>query len=486
MCVNNRVILNRYTGKDVFCSCGRCSSCLQSKADKRSTMIRFNTSPDMVQYFITLTYQNKYIPYILQSDISKFIDDETFVIPVYRDFTRRYFKTANGVELRDVPVSQPIAFSMSSDFKIKRRPADITFFKNKVRKLHPLRDIHADSGLYGYGDRIGVALFSDFQKFIKRLSAILSRQYGFSGKFSYFLVTEYGSSYSRPHAHIALSAPKTLPYYVLKSAVNKAWPYDSNDNRKCQIAKDISSYLASYVNSNTYVSPLLRYNDLFKTKYSFSKGFGALHPAFRLSKVLESAAKVDFTFDNKEYRSGCLISVTRSIPTYVINRLFPKFTGFTRTSDDAIIYVLSRCGYNNVFNALEGLSRSLGLNFHYDQLHSITNRILLKQKIYGNSQPYRYALDYVRVWNAYKAFQLKQNHLQHDGIFAFDNLGSVRPSVVGSWLGYLPLSVNEFNPNKYPFRVAYTDFKTSRYHLYDKSKKVKNHIYSQINFYNLF
>lgn len=89
MCTNKRFITNPYTGERLFVNCGHCPSCLQQKANKVAQRIRSSINDDDVVISLTLTYDNRFIPYVKRSDVE---NPNCYELPIYRDFEVRRFK----------------------------------------------------------------------------------------------------------------------------------------------------------------------------------------------------------------------------------------------------------------------------------------------------------------------------------------------------------------------------------------------------------
>ena len=90
MCINQRRIVNRYTGKSMYVNCGHCPACLQQKAAHRVSRIKFNNSDGFTTYLLTLTYARHNAPYILRDDAYKFSKGQLDSLNVYRDIKYRY------------------------------------------------------------------------------------------------------------------------------------------------------------------------------------------------------------------------------------------------------------------------------------------------------------------------------------------------------------------------------------------------------------
>lgn len=124
--------------------------------------------------FLTLTYRNDNVPYVLRSDLA----NQEHFLNVYRDydFFKGRMKSVSGPVL-NVPVEY------SDDFD-----------SNKLKGCRHLPH------------RVTVCLYSDIQKFYKRLRQNLFRHYGISLSFFFQLLRIW-----RPVAPCALSRVTLLP-----------------------------------------------------------------------------------------------------------------------------------------------------------------------------------------------------------------------------------------------------------------------------------
>lgn len=69
MCVNTHMIYNRYINQFLRVPCGKCPACQQLKSTHRANRIRNNIRVGQIMLFVTLTYQNAYIPFIYLDDL---------------------------------------------------------------------------------------------------------------------------------------------------------------------------------------------------------------------------------------------------------------------------------------------------------------------------------------------------------------------------------------------------------------------------------
>ena len=189
MCIYQRYIRNPYNGKYFFAKCGKCPACLQEKASKRTSRIRNHYRSGQTALFITLTYANIFVPYVRRSDLMRF----DFNVPVYRDASTRKNRIGKQYKfIKTIKRQTKVIANIDYENSINFPTAD-----NKVREVMRLPHIK-----HGPKDKIGVILYSDLQRFYKRLRVILQRKYQIFDSFSYFGCSEYGPSTCRPHFHI--------------------------------------------------------------------------------------------------------------------------------------------------------------------------------------------------------------------------------------------------------------------------------------------
>lgn len=446
VCTNVRRIFNHYVSKDVFVNCGKCPSCQQSKANARANRIRNNSSVDTVTLFVTLTYENGSIPYVLVEDLKNRVDE----ISVYRD--RKYYNgkiTYQGrVEIDKQIVHYEPDFDVSEMKRVKY-----------------------------YDDRVSVCLYSDLQKFYKRLRQDLYRVYHVEPKFSSFSCSEYGGRTQRAHFHLLLFIPKNQ-VETYRSAICKAWPYGNkyHSRRFVELVReDASSYVASYVNCGSSLSTFLKKNN-FRQKHSYSKGFGVSSQCFSLPSLLEKVNRGTFYYSKRISRDGVPTIVDFPIPKYVVNRYFFQFKGYSRLSLSEVYDVIQFPERLREFRQ--------ELDYSDDDLHKIIVRLKNDRDYYcrvtGNTL-YDYAIDYERVWRAYKSFAFKQSFKDvkfvSDFLEFYDNNNDYVNGIVRSWsLDSLDLPLDDYieDFNTFKYRVFLSNNLSELYHKKTKQKMVTN------------
>lgn len=343
MCVN-KIYVRDYLGRNRFGGfypCGHCHSCRQASANRRAVRIRSHHPKGYTCYFVTLDYSDRFVPYIRKSDIllsqpnqvvytkdnieklrTVYLNNDTsnLNIPVYRDWD--YYQTPRRrklEKLKDPQIDEvETPFYNWSDISDTLSTLCISA-KGKHRTFDD--------------DRIGVCYMPDLQKFLKRLRVKISRFFGKDLPISYYATFEYGSTFSRPHLHLAIWAPNShFTETTLRRLIFASWSYsDRYQEKVCVVARSCAKYLASYVNCSSTVSQFLQ--NEFPPKHSHSLGIGFDQDGFDLSTILDN-----FKNDTFEYhyiatdKYGRTYEYDLSLPSYVLYRYFPRIKGFSRLS----------------------------------------------------------------------------------------------------------------------------------------------------------
>ena len=77
MCEHSKYVHNKYIHKSILVSCGKCSACLQQKANARAQRIR-NHNDGRLCLFLTLTYDNRFV--------------DIFIMDIFRMFAHTTLK----------------------------------------------------------------------------------------------------------------------------------------------------------------------------------------------------------------------------------------------------------------------------------------------------------------------------------------------------------------------------------------------------------
>lgn len=463
MCINSRIIFNHYIRKAVRVSCGHCKECLQEKACRRANRIRNHSCFGDIALFVTLTYDPRFIPYVLRSEIQ-----ECGEVNIYRDASVRLYRGKEIVTNR-------------------RCILDSVFIPEYV----DLKGI--PSPRKSPSDYIGVCYYKDLQNFIKRLRINLDRDYPYDNiRLSFYSCSEYGSSSKRPHFHLLLFVKSDYAQKV-QSAIVKSWSFADRARtaQYVEVAKDAASYVASYVNCPFTDSSLLAY-DAFKAKHSYSKGFGVRLQCFSLASVLQKYRRGDLRYNVATFKDGVPCISSFPVPEYVINRFFPRFKGYFLLAPDEVrqLLLVPKCLFQEIASRFPLLSFSSQEQHEYIVLMSHVKERFMSELGWTSEQ---FDIDYpslfVGVWTMLKSHHFVDSFRDIGNVNSFydfyENANELVNGCVSSdLLDILPdLDRYQMNPNLRTDLVNRHWHFVELYEKLDKNKRIVNHAMSHSNHY---
>lgn len=327
-CLHPIKVFNKYTNDVIYVPCGHCYSCLKNKSN-RDTALAMNIASNFKYcYFVWLSYEDRYLPYLEVSSITP-IDDSrsnyTF-ISVDRDLC---IPVSNGKDriIRDVPFG--FAHSMTS-----------SEYQDIIVKSHGRYDFLRKSVVYprfeDCDNRIPYCNTSDCQKFLKRLRFHSKKKY--NEEIRFYGVSEYGPRTYRPHWHLLLFFNSDELASVIQQFVSESWSYGRTT---CELSRGGSaSYVASYVNSNVCLPTLYLQHKEIRARSFHSKGYGNNH-------VFPSQASIhEFDKVSSILLNGESISVNGKAKQIYPSRsykrtVFPRFTNLVRESSHSSAHLFS-------------------------------------------------------------------------------------------------------------------------------------------------
>lgn len=296
-CLNPQYIYNKYTHEHQYVSCGKCAACLSARADSLKQRLMLESQAWKYTIFFTLTYNDKYLPYINCYTLSVENIGECY-----------------DQELHDA-----------------------------LCECAPLVD--------AFSGNVPVPSKRDIQLFIKRLRKNVTKnekvpEHRF---LRYFVASEYGPTGLRPHYHGLLFTNSEWLSAYYSQAIGSAWSdYDPVTCKwsqygftRSEISKGASAaYCSAYCTVTTHLPRLLQHK-IFRPFQLYSK-----HPPLG-SHVLQAAqirAVVDNGFTHVTIEKPDT-GENQSIPLwrYLENQLFPKIKNYNKlTPDERIkLYTIS-------------------------------------------------------------------------------------------------------------------------------------------------
>lgn len=463
-----RRVRNKYTGDVFYVACGHCKACQQAKSFRRVRRIRDNVSNGYVALSVMLSYDRYSVPYVWRSDVEDLYNSQfrSGMVNVYRDSSVRLVRSHVGYNI--IPkrtlkkhdlAQQYCNFGNSSALDL---PCDLKRGKGKI----------------------GVLFYKDIQDFNKRLKINLQRNFNHDGKYSYFVTGEYGETTLRPHWHLLIFC-RCGDVKVFRSAIVKSWLFGNmRKERRIEIARNMASYVASYVNCGSDFPAFLSEN--FSPKCHFSQGFGCFQSCFSLDSLLSKIERGDMRRDipSRESPTG-FTSVL--IPKYVINRFFPIFKGCFRLDKSTLFDVLRSCGRCLLYPQ-KRYKELIDIDYTLDDYLGICIRLDNSYKRYYGScgkNHIDFAIDYIRAWTTYKSNVLMLNHCRidapplHERYYNLFELIDSQMGLKGYCIDDPIQDFIEVDPNHYKSVIENTARLVDYFDNLSKYKKVNNFVVSK-------
>lgn len=493
MCTNKKKVYNHYIQDFVYVDCGYCESCLQAKANMRANRIRNHAqSKGLVSLFVTLTYADKFVPYIRKSEIQ--IGKP---ISIYRNFERKKVNITTGSNYRTAYKNVPCGQIDSKELVFASESAANRYSQNLCSRNIILPTLRVNGKFDG--DRVGVCYFEDVKNFIKRLKINYERKYFERLPFSYYACTEYGETYRRPHIHMLAFVPNEYKQRTIDT-IYESWPYvDSHKPRvDVQVARNAASYVSSYVNCGSDFPLFLK--QWFRPKCSYSRNFGCDNVAFNFPNLLDSVERGDMSYVCSRILDGQPTAQRLPLPYYVIHRYFPKCKGFGRLSDSEIssavlspFTLLSKRFETGLTteelrkyavrlrNAFERCKRYFGKRTATEIQPNVSKPVLTD---YYFSR-YEFARLFPLVWNAYKSTIAKyaRNGLTGADLdyYYYDNIEDVYEAKINHNLGAPPSEII-YDSNFFPVNENRTAQLSDLYRKKKKQSRVSNFVMTDMGY----
>lgn len=323
------------SGKIVTFPCGRCIECVQKYQDDWTFRLSREYSSWKHCYFITMTYSDEHLPYVVLS------------VPKY------YVHTNDGVIIRDFPENID---------KLRDRITLLPVNKHLLRNRNNLNVfnayLHPDN--IEYGIPVPVVCRTDVQNWLKRLRESYVADYGERLRFKYFICSEYGPATFRPHYHALiftdLDVSEFNKYFVMpwrESFGNVHWRFRPVRWRAKDGVDSCMAYVAKYCSKpdfaeNPYVllgfapkpfrliSKFIGYDYFFYLMRRIQSYFRINPDGKYMSKdFFEHLDSVFNIYDGKYWHR---------IPRYYIDKFFPQIVEY-RSVIKKKVYERNICTY---------------------------------------------------------------------------------------------------------------------------------------------
>nr|DAQ67248.1 MAG TPA: Replication associated protein [Microviridae sp.] len=352
-CQYRSFITNKYNGARIAVDCGQCDYCIHKKAQKASMRVKTAGSAFKYSYFVTLTYDNEYIPLmsckVLHSDYDDVVGisgDIHFGHEYHKYIPVSEYQCDDNSMLRHIFFEQ-VQGTVPFDREIKEYvPVKDNWFlsmdaiRSFIDKTQTVdKTDYSASEQYGRDNLIPFLNYVDVQNYIKRLRKYLYKQLGSYETLHFYAVGEYGPVHFRPHYHILLFTNSEEVSKVLRYCHNKSWKFGRSD---FQIARGgASSYVSSYVNSLSSAPLLYRSCRAFRPRSRASLGFFEKGCDFVEGEdpYAQIEQKIDSVVNGRVYNFNG-VSIRSTPPISYIRTLLPRFSSACNDDSTSITRIL--------------------------------------------------------------------------------------------------------------------------------------------------
>lgn len=498
MCVNQKFIKTKY-GKTILAKCGKCEACLQEKADKRASRIRNNSNGKMV-LFVTLTYRNNQIPWI---DLHELKNTEPISV-FHGDVDSDLYYNVDANEL----IEDKGLLGTHEKWDRYRQFKHINIYRSSrlnhagslIHEKVALQDIYLPYPScdevsfkplkHAARNKVGICYYPDFQDFMKRLRVNISRKNEYKNLLlrNFYVCSEYGPTTCRPHFHaLIFTSNESDEFEHWKAALCEAWPYADyyRTANYVEVAIDCAKYVSSYVNCSASVPSVLAQHSRLRPCHHYGKDFGVALEHLSITKIFEAFDRGDMHYDRTILENGVLSVVRVLLPKYAIHRYYPKFKGYSRLTAGAIERICLRPSSIYEYADYLGYTRD-----NAAQIETMLRHKLQYAVTHGLNK-FDYARCYSHIYDVF-ASNLYRDSFENivspaDFFQLYDNIKNYyNAEVLSPTLDNLMILVPsdyhyEEDPNKFEVNCVRHRELVQKYRDYDKSKKIKNVIYDDLN-----
>lgn len=303
--------------------CGKCLSCLNIKSHKYVNLIDCEFATSDFCYFVTLTYENKYLPLLSVDSVTvnpALLEDN--LSSVYRSKkhrfdssvlcwsfspinlrNRKYYKESHGIR-SIVPVDEcPQELLNNPDY-----------FHNKFELRGKYR------GFFPYLE------YKDVSLFLKRVRKSLNKHNNYDyKKIRFFVCGEYGPVHMRPHWHLLFFFGKDVDSEQLRDCIRSSWQFGSI---VCKLSDGGTSNYVSEYSVGTTCNSRLHQIKAFSPTVRHSTCFGEKVFEYKIKKIYEliRVGKVSTVI------SICGLVKNVTLPRSCEIRLYPRCFNFSHLS----------------------------------------------------------------------------------------------------------------------------------------------------------
>lgn len=342
----------------MFVPCGKCDACRANYQKMWASRLEAEMKHSKFNLFITLTYDNEYLP-----RVSYDVDEDGICLGNSVRFGLRAMKKYKSLLQKSLFAKRKTTkekyarlcdeFANTFDdtsyvdgnrYSVAVPPHWVSHYKYNPRTGEK------DIPVFDKSQTFAVCSKKDIQDFISNLRTRCSRELGIDKKsFSlrYFICAEYGPDTFRPHYHGTLHTDSfAVAQWLQKDGVFKSWSKQTRNVDVCQLINDkggCSAYVSKYVTCDTNLPSSLRLSTT-RTFHLQSKspciGSQCLDLDTLSYQLDKGTLLYSYSFTDKNSRE--LVTIMRSYPVQSWQRYFPNFCKGSEFSDEVFFDVVKR------------------------------------------------------------------------------------------------------------------------------------------------
>lgn len=336
-CLNPRKVYNPSLHGWMYCSCDKCTACLNQKATILSNRVRAEIEQHKYSVFFTLTYDNEFLPKY------EVFQDSNGVVQ-YKPVERLVDDSSSYMLSTSCPLNQ------YNDYENLYMFDESTFVPT----------IENYENLYHFG----VVCKKDVQNFLKRLRWRISKIQNITkdeSKIRYYISSEYGPTTYRPHYHGILFFDSKKILDKIKSLIVASWGQFERQQGERNRFKfrpfarpaltadyiklcdpNTAYYVASYVAGNANLPQVLQ---LRETKPFHIQSKNPVIGSFKVDKqeILENVNRGTYTTDKQVFdeKTGKFNTIVVPLPETSLSSIFRKCVGYSTIAYDVKLQLYS-------------------------------------------------------------------------------------------------------------------------------------------------
>lgn len=334
-CFHPKRIYNKYLNEYLYVNCRECDGCLSARSAELTSRVNNECKQHKYSIFFTLTYDNEHLP------VMKFHSGTLFLgsSPIDRDSkTGNYIYPSfdsSSIDDFDVYGLTPTSYNDELTFAYVNK-YDVQKFLMRLRS-HLYRGVEFR---YSKSSDGSIVRKLENVEYLKNVSKD-------ERKIRYFICSEYGPSYFRPHYHGILWCDSQPVARYLERNILEDWSLGSKTlDSPSYVQGNAASYVAKYVNGSTRLPKVLQ-SKQFHTFVIASKN--PIVGSYKDDLLQITDALINGVVEQLQPIDSRKPTELAFIPIspYLCSRYFPKCQGFNINDDFGKLQVLFKYDKSN-------------------------------------------------------------------------------------------------------------------------------------------